>query len=237
MKHLMIFLLFILPSISNAFVLGPTTPGKWGDATLGTGATITYSFMSGGQACDAGTCSSLASFMTVGFEAEIERAFDIWAAVADLTFNLVADGGEDFNTPGSSGDIRFGGEFLDGLGGTLAHGFFPPVNGGTAAGDIHFDTGDSWEIGMDGVVDGFYDIFSVALHEIGHALGLGHEVSNLAVMNASNPELGALQADDIAGIQHIYGESVQSQEIPEPATLLLLLAGMISFRFIQAKKA
>ena len=34
-----------VPLLSSAFVLGPTTPGKWGAAAMGTGATVTYSFM------------------------------------------------------------------------------------------------------------------------------------------------------------------------------------------------
>ena len=227
MKHITLLLLFMIPSIANAFVIGPTTPGKWGDPTFGTGANITYSFMAGGEACDSGTCSSLASFMPSGFEAEIARAFDAWSSVANLTFTLVADGGEDFNTPGTSGDMRFGGHVFDGAGGTLAHGFYPPVNGDTAAGDIHFDSGDSWEIGADGSGDGVFDIFTVALHEIGHALGLGHENGVLAVMNSFYAELGALQADDIAGIQYIYGAAATSA--PEPGALLLLAMGIALF--------
>lgn len=224
MKHI-IFLLFIAaPSISNAFVLGPTTPGKWGGPTIGTGASVTYSFMAGGEACDSGNCSSLSSFMPVGFASEIERAFDTWSAAGDLAFTLVSDGGEDFNTPGTSGDIRFGGELIDGSFGTLAHAFFPPVNGDTAAGDTHFDTGDLWEIGTDGSGDGFYDIYTVALHQIGHALGLGHETSVLAVMNPFYSELMGLQADDIAGIQHIYG-AAQIARVPAPAPIWLLALG------------
>ncbi len=238
MKHLMILLLFILPSISSAYVLGPTSPGKWGSPVMGTGATVSYSFMPTGPACDNGACSSLGDFMPTGYAAEIERAFDAWAAVANLTFVEVADGGEDWNTSGTSGDIRFGGEFFDGSGGTLAHGFFPPVNGSTAAGDIHFDFDDNWEIGMDGSGDGFFDIFTVALHEIGHALGLGHVNGVLAVMNPFYAELGALQADDIAGMQFLYGRAdPQPPQVPAPATLLLFLAGMVGFKFAQSKKA
>lgn len=227
MKHITLLLLFMIPSIANAFVLGPTTPGKWGDPTFGTGADITYSFMAGGEACDTNTCSSLASFMPTGFESEIIRAFDAWSSVANLTFTLVADGGEDWNTTGTSGDMRFGGESLDGAFGTLAHGYFPPANGNTAAGDIHFDSDDLWEIGADGSGDGVFDIFTVALHEIGHALGLGHEPGILAVMNPFYAELGALQADDIAGIQFIYGAAATG--VPEPGALLLLAMGIALF--------
>lgn len=151
MKNLTLLLLFLLPVISSAYTLGPTTPGKWGDPTLGTGATISYSFMGGGQYCDQSICLSLSSFMPTGYKSEIERAFDAWSSVANLTFIEISDDNLNSNHAATtSGDIRFAGEYFDGAGGRLAHAFFPPNNGLSIAGDIHFDTSEEWKIGFGG---------------------------------------------------------------------------------------
>lgn len=204
--------------VSEDFVAGPTTPGKWGDSTIGTGATITWSIMPSSTDCSfegAGLVCSDLTFMPTGWKAEIEDAFSAWSAVANISFIEVVDGGEALNSSGSSGDIRLGGHSFDGSGGTLAHGYYPPGNGNTAAGDIHFDTAETWKIGFGGT--GF-DIFQVAAHEIGHAIGLDHTGVANSLMNPSYTEnFRGLQADDIAGAQYLYGVS----QVPVPAGVWL----------------
>jgi len=207
------------------------TGGKWGPSpVLGTpGGEVTYSFMPSGTNCFIGgmpppepspcTISALSTFMPSGFEAQIEAAFDAWAAVANITFELVDDDGVDFNAPPTSGhgDIRLGGHVFDGAGGILGHGYFPPPNGNTAAGDIHFDVAETWKIGFGGA--GF-DIFQVTAHEIGHAIGLFHTGVPGSLMNPSYTEaFSGPQADDIAGARAIYN--------PEPATVALLGFGLV----------
>lgn len=211
-----------VPVAASAFVIGPTSPGKWGSPVFGTGATVTWSY-SGAIDCSAdggGMCSSFASFMPVGFEAAVDAAFAAWEAVADLHFVHVADGGEAFNAPGTSGDIRLGGHAFDGPSGILAHGYYPPANGLTAAGDIHFDTAESWKLGWGG--PGF-NIYQVLTHELGHALGLNHTAVPGSLMNPYYTEsfMGP-QADDIAGMRYIYGIPV----VPEPSTWALFGLGL-----------
>lgn len=213
---------FLAPGafVGSEFVLGPTSPGKWGGATMGSpGGTVTWSLMATGTSCaaDFSGCviTALADFMPGGFLTQIQAAFSAWSAVANIQFVQVADDGAPFNAATTSGAIRLGGHVFDGSGGTLAHGFYPPSNGLTAAGDIHFDIGDSWKIGFGG--PGF-DIFQVAAHEIGHAIGLDHSAVAGSLMNPFYSEAFAgPQTDDIGGAQFIYGNA-----IPEPGTLVIL---------------
>ena len=219
------------PMAASAYVLGPTSPGKWGSPVFGTGATVTWSYMASGVDCSAdggGVCSSFASFMPVGFEAAVNAAFAAWASVADLTFMQIADGGEAFNAPGTSGDIRLGGHTFDGPSGTLAHGYYPPVNGDTAAGDIHFDTAESGKLGWGG--PGF-TIYQVLSHELGHALGLDHTAVPNSLMNPFYTEafMGP-QADDIAGMQYIYGP------VPEPSTWALFAIGVAALSLSRRRR-
>lgn len=135
---------------------------------------------------------------------------------------------------------------------TLALGFYPDdVNPNPLAGDIYFN--DNWTWTANTAADGTCsavlntcDLYFVALHEIGHALGLAHPIGDLSNLPAGavmspffnpvdgnggtapvNPGFGnfaVLQADDINGIRAIYATGVGS--IPEPATLALLGLGV-----------
>lgn len=218
-----------LPLAAQAFVLGPTAPGKWGPPAMGTGATVSYSFMADGVSCAAefAGCTNT-SFATLfaglpGWQTEVQNAFNAWSAVANISFVQVADDGAAFNAPSTSGDIRLGAHAFDGAGGTLAHGYFPPVNGGSAAGDIHFDTDELWKLGFGGA--GF-SLFQVLAHELGHAIGLSHTAVPGSLMNPFYTEaFSGPQADDIAGAQFLYGRRL-TQQVPEPATLALLLMAL-----------
>jgi hypothetical protein len=141
-------------------------------------------------------------------KAELLRALNTWASYADITWTETTTANAyrsvDFNWVEDT-DIGYAGWF-DGPGGTLARGWYPPIgtSGETAAGDVRFDDEDRWEIGDPG---SGVDIYSVALHELGHSLGLGHSTLSSAVMYNSISEgtvYSGLSSDDIAGIQAIY---------------------------------
>jgi len=211
---------------------------KWGDPSFGTGATVTYSFMGGGVDCSISgisitdSCSSvsLGGAMPVGYKDEIRRAFDAWQDVANDPDDITNDAGEASIASQLSGDIRVGANSIDGAYSILAYAFFPYNNlNFSPGGDIQFDSGEIWTIGD---TPYSFDIFSVALHEIGHSLGLDHELTNLAIMNPYyNGSVLGLQSDDIAGIQAIYGAAIP-KAVPAPGTFgMMLLGSFIIFFF------
>jgi hypothetical protein len=73
--------------------------------------------------------------------------------------------------------------------------------------DIFFNDAESWDV-YDGAARASFDFRRVALHELGHVLGLGHEESNPAIMQPTIGDNYNLLADDIAGVQTLYGTSV-----------------------------
>merc|ERR1719411_1792536 len=131
----------------------------------------------------------------------MERAFSVWAKYADLTFIEVGTGVGDIEIRFESGDHGDGDAF-DKSGGTLAHAFFPQQ--GRASGDIHFDDDENWTLGSYRGIN----LTQVAVHEIGHSLGLEHSNVRGAIMFPSyegyRPDL-QLDKDDIRGIQTLYG--------------------------------
>lgn len=131
----------------------------------------------------------------------IRRAFQSWSAVCFLTFTEVS-GTADIAIRFVTGDHGDGSNF-DGPGNVLAHGFFPPPNGGAIAGDLHFDDAETWT--TNNPPTGF-DFLTVAIHEIGHTLGLDHSADANAIMFAFYSGIKQnLAPDDINGIRSIYG--------------------------------
>lgn len=88
---------------------------------------------------------------------------------------------------------------FDGRGGILAHTFYPAgVNPEPVAGDVHLDEEETWSMG------GSPDLYSVLLHEVGHALGLGHSDRREAVMYPYYKHSTVLHAADIATLRMLY---------------------------------
>ena len=86
---------------------------------------------------------------------------------------------------------------FDGRGGTIAHAFAP------TDGRFHFDADEPWSVG---VRPRSFDMETVALHEIGHLLGLGNSSVEKAIMcpSLSTGRSKRLHRDDIQGIRVLY---------------------------------
>jgi hypothetical protein len=194
-----------LEALESRVVLYTASGNAWPAPQL-----ITLSFMPDGTNFG-GNSSNLQSTLTAKFGSAsawqnlIINAAQLWAQQTNINFAVVPDNGapegSGSNQQGDPGfgDIRIGGYNF----GTnsLAQAFMPPpVNNYSAAGDIAFNTSQVFNNG------GTYDLTTVAAHEIGHALGLYHSAISSAEMYSSyNGVKWSLRADDIAGIQSIYG--------------------------------
>ena len=150
---------------------------------------------------------------------EIERALKQWSRVVAVDFR---PGG----TPNSRRNLNFlfargahGDPYpFDGPGRTLAHTFYPaPPNPEPIAGDLHFDEDETWRIGAR------IDLFSVVLHELGHALGLGHSDNPADVMYPYYHMAGLLAEGDIAAIRLLYAAREAADETPPENGLRLVV--------------
>ncbi|WP_457668540.1 matrixin family metalloprotease [Thiolapillus sp.] len=77
--------------------------------------------------------------------------------------------------------------------------------------DMFFNDAESWDI-YDGALQGRLDFRRIALHELGHALGLAHEKSKPAIMQPTVGAIYTLQPDDVAGAEALYGPATPADE-------------------------
>lgn len=240
---------FLLPSPTSACsVYGKGWGSKWDNPVWPNNATITWSFMtpgvglgpsappgwSGTNSLGSGSPSDLrvkidAIHGAGAFNAAVQRAFNKWAAAANLTFVKVADQGGNFGTV-TAPDIRIG-AFSFGVGDfSGAAGFGPPGNDvnfpDALSGDIAFNSLNNFNIdpGAEGAPlqtgpGGLYlnDIEGLLIHEIGHTLGIGHSADTTAVLcGYQSPNFNGsacdythvnriLTADDLNAVRNIYG--------------------------------
>ncbi|XP_004504503.1 metalloendoproteinase 2-MMP [Cicer arietinum] len=171
-----------------------------------------YSFFPGEPRWPAGTKSLTYAFdpnenLDETTKQVFANAFNQWSKVTTITFSET--------TSFSTADIKIGfysgdhgdGEAFDGVLGTLAHAFSP------TDGRFHLDKAEDWVVSGDvteSTLSNAVDLESVAVHEIGHLLGLGHSSVEEAIMYptiSSKTRKVELVNDDIDGIQQLYGSN------------------------------
>ena len=192
---------FFTPSSPTAAISPATSPGLF-EGPIWMGRTITWSFASAGSSALAAFSSSINAPQ---YQKAIVQAFQTWAAASGLTFKEVpaAQGADivigwgNFDTS-SSGILGFtnyaftGDQMKPGVTIRLEN---PSQEALLAAPGGQFDyTGTT------------ATLYQVALHEIGHALGLSYDTNPNSIMNYSLDRSNqGLSAADISAINALYG--------------------------------
>lgn len=171
---------------------------------------ITYAFAAQTYAGDAYV--PFTGAIPGGYQAVIEAAFAKWASVTGLTFERVADAAD----KASAADIRIGwGSFGTGaikLGDTILRYEGTEISPDTL---IRLEHPAERALVADGAGKLVYagtitDLYGLALHEIGHSLGLDHSHASGSIMTAS-VVFHDLGQTDIAEIRALYAGLTDQQ--------------------------
>ena len=180
----------------------PLEGEKWANDT------ITWSFATSNLPGQPATFSGV---MTGIYDTLVKKAVLMWESVANVTLIQMAD-----NT---AVDIRVGFEDLLGTSNSVGltnwrssgGNFLPDVTVGAEDPSLHGVTSlPDGDVVYDGLSSQF---FQIVAHELGHALGLAHNVvDNQALMQpVSTANNRSIDPNDVAAIQQLYGPSASGK--------------------------
>jgi hypothetical protein len=192
---------------------------RWRPPAEGSPRVITYRLVTesmafpGARNCRGLTrLDGLAARSTVpvtAIKGEVEAAFAMWAAAANVRFEEAARG--------APADILIGAQ-AEPEGWAFADVFFDAASADAvkpiSQALICLNPGKKWKVGFDGDLKS-YDLRYTLAHEIGHAIGLDHPAGGNQIMGYRYEErFRSLQPGDIRGAVLLYGA-------PSPSTVLV----------------
>jgi Ca2+-binding RTX toxin-like protein len=179
--------------------------GKWGSSVAGTsGGQVTWSFATSNY--DDQAFQFDYSISEAIYQQLVRDAFQTWESVANIDFVEISDS--------ATSDIRLGWDYIDGAYNTVGEAsysyFVTPGFDTIDSAEIRFDTSETWSTDMTAI--GGVNFYAVALHEIGHAIGLDHTQTGdpPSVMTALT-SVDDLTSYDVAVIRALYGAGFGAQ--------------------------